>query len=173
MNQDLLAHEKSMAEWQAFRSQEKTPALVAEMLAHSNPRSRLDAIRSGLATQAQIQALIADADTAIRAEALSHLKNPTPGQIATALADRSAIVRSSALLFPHLLSEAQAVAAFNDAQTRYEAIRTGKLPQALLDLAMADASQAVREAAEEAGGKKSLSGAFKNAIYRARCIARI
>ena len=59
-----------MAEWQAFRSQEKTPALVAEMLAHSNPRSRLDAIRSGLATQAQIQALIADADTAIRAKDL-------------------------------------------------------------------------------------------------------
>lgn len=173
MNSDFQAHENSMAEWLAFRGKEMTPRLVAEMLVHSNPRSRLDAMRSGMATQAQMQVLIGDDSPEVRAEALGNLKQPTPSQIAAALLDKSAIVRSAALLFPHLLSEAQAVAAFEDAKTRYEAIRTGKLPQALLDLAMADASPAVREAAEAAGGKKSLSGAFKNAIYRARCIVGI
>lgn len=171
MNPIYAAHEKSLAEWEAFRGRAMTPGLVAEMLAHSNPRSQLDALHSGMVTQAQAQALLGHPDTQVRAEALVYLNAPTPGQIADALADKSAVVRQMAL--SKGVSEAQAVVAYQDPQTRYEAIRTGKLPQALLDLAMADASPAVREAAEAAGGKKSLSGAFKNAIYRARCIVGI
>lgn len=168
MTDHYVEHEKSMAEWAAFRNQVTTPKLVAEMLVHRNAGPRLDALRSGMATQVQIQALISDDVPEVRAQALMSLKQPTPAQIAGALADESVKVRSAALSCQ--VTEAQAVAAFEDKQTRYEAIRTGKLPQHLLDIAMSDVSHPVREAAEEAGGKKSLRGTLKNVLYRTRCI---
>ena len=87
MNPIYAAHEKSLAEWEAFRGRAMTPGLVAEMLAHSNPRSQLDALHSGMVTQAQAQALLGHPDTQVRAEALVYLNAPTPGQIADALAD--------------------------------------------------------------------------------------
>lgn len=171
MNPIYAAHEKSIAEWEAFRGRAMTPGLVAEMLAHSNPRSQLDALHSGMVTQAQAQALLGHPDTQVRAEALVYLNAPTPGQIADALADKSAVVRQMAL--SKGVSEAQAVVAYQDPQTRYEAIRTGKLPQHILDSAMADDSILVREIAAAAGGKKSLRGTLKNAIYRTRSIVGI
>ena len=160
-------HEDSHTEWLAFRKQTMTPQLVAEMLQHSSARARLDALRSGMASQAQIQTLLKDSAQEIRAEALFNFRQRTPEQIAAALADESPVVRRAALSFE--VTQAQAVTAFEDSQTRYEAIRTGKLPQVLLDRAMADSAPDVREAAAVAGGKRNLRGALKNIIYSIRC----
>lgn len=160
-------HEDSHTEWLAFREQTMTPQLVQQMLQHSSARARLDALRSGMASQAQIQTLLQDPAPEIRGEALLNFRQCTPAQIATALADESPVVRRAALSFE--VTQAQAAAAFEDSQTRYEAIKTGKLPQALLDRAMVDSAPDVREAAAVAGGKRNLRGALKNIIYSIRC----
>ena len=168
-NMDYLRlYEQSNREWLAFREVELTPDVISKMVVHSNYRSRLDAINSRKATQSQIEFLFNDEDKNVRSAALSNLEKITPLQMEKALSDESYIVRIAALMRDEV-TQAQAEEAFKEYSTRYEALRTGKLPKSLIDLAMADDSFLVRDKAAELGGKRNFRGTLKNIKYRVFC----
>ena len=128
---------------------------------------RMEGLKQGNVTAWQYARAFNDDDEKVKLMALPH-HTPTQQQIKTLLSDRSYNVRNAAVEMCALTTE-QLDAAYADPETRSAAIKTGKLSQQQINKAMSDDSWHTREAAADAGGKKSLGWAVKHIVYRIRC----